>query len=113
MILLAALLASGQPVLAKAGDCGWVHGRYAVYNGSAVHRIWVIGTHRMLSLDMDQEDIPTQFLPLFKSRRFEPVGSAILGDFYVCASKPRISGRMQSVQLKRARNLRVVDYRAP
>jgi hypothetical protein len=113
MILLAALLASGQPALAEAGDCGWVHGRYAVYNGSAVHRIWIIGTNRMLSLDMDQEDIPAQFLPLFKSRSFEPVGSAIIGDFYVCASKRRVAGRMQGVKLKRARNLRVVDYQAP
>jgi hypothetical protein len=67
----------------------------------------------MLSLDMDQEDIPAQFLPLYTSKEFEPVGSAILGDFYVCASGRRITGRMQRVKLKRARNLRVVDYQAP
>jgi hypothetical protein len=114
MSLAAALLLAGaQPALAKDGDCGWVHGRYAVYNGSSVHRIWMIGTHRMLSLDMDQEDIPAQFLPLYKSKEFEPVGNAILGDFYVCASGRRIAGRMQKVKLKRARNLRVVDYQAP
>jgi len=114
MILLAALLlAGGQPALSKDGDCGWVHGRYAVYNGSAVHRIWMIGAHRVLSLDMDQEDIPAQFLPLFKSKAFEPVGNAILGDFYVCASGRRIAGRMQKVKLKEARNLRVVEFQAP
>ena len=114
MIFLAALLlAGGQPALSRDGDCGWVHGRYAVYNGSAVHRIWMIGTNRMLSLDMDQEDIPAQFLPLFKSREFEPVGNGILGDFYVCASGRRIAGRMQKVKLKETRNLRVVEFQAP
>jgi hypothetical protein len=50
---------------------------------------------------------------LYKSKEFEPVGNAILGDFYVCASGRRIAGRMQKVKLRRVRNLRVVDYQAP
>ena len=95
--MLVALLALAAPISlppAKIGQCGWVHGRYAVYNGSNVRRIWVIGTD-------DDEDVP----PAISSYRQDPAGGALFGDFYVCAREPSRHGRMQHVRLRRARNL--------
>ena len=112
-LIAAALLAGGQPLLAKAGDCSWVRGRYAVYNGSGVHRIWMIGTTHMLSLDVGDEAIPPQFQRFYDTNRFQPLGSRIFGDFYVCAVERRIPGHQQHVHLEKTKNLRIVTYPLP
>jgi hypothetical protein len=102
-------LASAQPELAKIGDCGWVHGRFSVTNGSRIHRIWMIGTHHMLSLDIPDEGEGSVADPMGNLYdRFTPFEDDIFGDFYVCAREPRIPGHMQSVHLKRMNNLRIV-----
>ncbi|HSQ95311.1 MAG TPA: hypothetical protein VLM18_04320 [Croceibacterium sp.] len=61
----------------KTGECGWVHGRYAVYNGSGVRRIWVVGTNHMLNLWDEDRDVPADLDVGFDKRLY--------GDFLVCA----------------------------
>ena len=86
---------------AHAGQCGWVHGRYAVYNGSSVRRIWVIGTHRIVALADDDQDLP----PAIASYQQDPSGGAVYGDFYVCAREANRPGHMQHVRLLRTDHL--------
>jgi len=110
MSLIAALLLAGaQPALAKAGDCGWVHGRYAIANGSRVHRIWMIGTNHELNLDVADEapGEPRPLKHILATPGYEPWSDRLFGDFYVCARERRIRGHMQTVHLIRARNLRI------
>ena len=110
MIGLAALaLTVAQPQLARRGDCGWVHGRYDVANGTRIHRIWMIGSDHILSVDTPDEgagDAAGAMTRLYG--RFAPSDEDIFGDFYVCADEPRISGQMQWVRLKRVKNVRFV-----
>lgn len=111
VLLLAASVVHTQPELAKAGDCGWVHGRYDTTNGSRIHRIWMIGTNHLLSLDVPDEgdgSVADPFRRLYD--RFTPFQDEIFGDFYVCARERRIKGHMQTVHLKRMKNFRIVRY---
>jgi len=109
MSLIAALfLAAVQPQLARAGDCGWVHGRYAISNGSMIHRIWVIGTSHVLNLDVADEAAPSPLKRIIGTPGYEPWSDRLFGDFYVCARAQRIQGHMQRVHLIRTRNLRIV-----
>jgi hypothetical protein len=91
-----------------AGECGWVHGRYAIYNGSGISRIWVIGTNHMLNRrDDDEEEIP----PELDFRQRDPTKDAIYGDFFVCAIERHEPGEMQQVHIRRTRNLVVAPFR--
>jgi hypothetical protein len=109
MIGLAALaLASAQPQLAKAGDCGWVRGHYVVANGSRIHRIFVLGAGHALSLDIADESVPRALKRLYETKRFVPFTDEMFGDFYVCARERRLPEHMQRVDLKRTKNLRIV-----
>ena len=109
-LITALLLAGAQPALTKAGDCGWVHGRYVISNGSMIHRIWVIGTNHVLNLDVADEATPSPLARVFKTKGYEPWNDRLFGDFYVCARKPHIPGHMQEVHLVRTRNLQIVSY---
>ena len=112
-LLLAAALAATAPAPApanappqRAGQCRWVHGRYAVYNGSGIRRIWVIGTRRIIALYDDDENIPPEidiYHRSFDIRR--GLDEALFGDFYVCAREDSRPGWMQHVRLLRTRNL--------
>src|SRR4051794_40110103 len=111
MLLVAAALAAAAPAAsgppARTGECKWVHGRFNVWNGSGVQRIWVIGTRRMIALyDFDEDVLP-------EIRRYE-AGTAVYsgrkedglyGDFFVCARERSRPGRMQHVRVVRTRNL--------
>lgn len=102
--MLASLLAFAAPVSlppAQAGQCGWVHGRYAIYNGSGVRRIWVIGSHRIVALADDDQDIP----PVIAHYRQDPSGGVLYGDFYICAREASRPGHMQHVRLVRTDHL--------
>ncbi|MGZ3172877.1 MAG: hypothetical protein ACXWJC_07460 [Croceibacterium sp.] len=81
----------------KTGECGWVHGRYAVYNGSGVRRIWVIGTNHVLNLRDDDLDVPAELDVSFERRLY--------GDFLVCAADAFRPGHMQHVQVRQVRSL--------
>jgi hypothetical protein len=111
MLLLAAALAAAAPAAsappARAGECRWVHGRFSVWNGSSIERIWVIGTRRMIALDDLDEKVPPEI------RRYEAgttehrdrEADGLYGGFYVCARERSRPGRMQHVRLVRTRNL--------
>ena len=114
MSLIAALLLAGaQPQLARVGDCGWVHGRYVIANGSMVHRVWVIGTNHVLNLDVADEATPPPLMRIFRTAGYEPWLDRVSGDFYVCARERRIQGHMQRVHLIRTRNVRIVKSPRP
>jgi hypothetical protein len=110
-LLLAALLAVAAPAgvagpPARAGQCGWVHGRFAIYNGAGLRRIWVIGTRRIISILDDDENIPPaieRYQRDATEHRGKPDG--LFGDFYVCARERSRPGWMQHVRLLRTRNL--------
>jgi len=80
-----------------------VHGRYAVYNGSGIRRIWVIGTRRIIALYDDDRNIPPEIERYHRSAGWG--GDPLYGDFYVCARERSRPGWMQHVRLLRTRNL--------
>jgi hypothetical protein len=109
-ILMAAFLAGstgavpGPPL--RTGECKWVHGRFSIYNGSSLRRIWIIGTHRIVALDDRDENIPLA-IAHYQSNATEHFGveDALFGDFRICALERNQPGRMQHVRLVRTRNL--------
>ena len=99
-LLLVSSTANGPP--ARVGQCKWVHGRYGIYNGAGVRRIWAIGTHRIIDLD-DLDDVPP---PIAKyEANSADQDDPLFGDFFVCAREPSRPGHMQLVHLFRAKNL--------
>ncbi len=105
LLLAAALAAAAPPGNAppqRAGQCRWVHGRYAIYNGSGVRRIWVIGTRRIIALYDSDEQLPPA---IERYQRDAPHYDPLFGDFYVCAREHSRPGWMQHVRLLRTRNL--------
>jgi hypothetical protein len=116
-LVLAALLAAAAPANAppqRAGECRWVHGRYAVYNGSGIRRIWVIGTRRIIALYDDDNNIPPE-IDRYHARSDPGHGpdDALFGDFYVCALENSRPGWMQHVRLLRTRKLILRGARFP
>ncbi len=103
-VLLASSAVHVQPTLAKAGDCGWVHGRFAFWNGSGIRRIWVVGTRHYLNLHDTDDDVPDHRFSMDNAWPHEHY----YADFYVCAQQRFIPGHMQRVGLKAVRRLVVV-----
>ena len=103
MFLGVALLAAALPA-AKPGQCGWVHGRFAIYNGSGVQRIWIIGTRRVVALFDDDNALPPA---IERYERNGPSREALFGDFRICAQETRRPGHMQHVRVTATRNLRL------
>ena len=109
-LLLSLLLAGAAPANAppaREGECRWVHGRYAIYNGSSLRRIWIIGTRRIVALKDDDAAVPPEIERY--QRGFASYGGfedALFGDFYVCALERSRPGHMQHVRLERTRNLK-------
>ena len=104
-LILAGALAAATPANAPpqhAGQCRWVHGRFVIANGSAVRRIWVIGTGRIIALYDSDEQVPPS---IKRYEREGPHEDALFGDFYVCAREDSRPGWMQHVRLIRTRNL--------
>ena len=89
----------------EAGECGWVHGRYAVYNGSGIRRIWVIGTRHMLNLIDDDDTAPAELDARNWSGSDGPANEALYGDFFVCARERYRRGHMQHIYVRRVRHL--------
>jgi hypothetical protein len=118
MMLLAALALAAssshaEPPLARIGDCGWVHGRYRLANGSSVHRIWIVGTNHIVNLDVDDGTTPLPLKSVFDRANYEPSRDSLYADFYLCARTPRIRGRMQRVHLEMLKNVRIRHLHAP
>lgn len=85
------------PVIASSFK---VHGRLSIYNGSAVQRIWIIGTRRMLGIRDDTE------LPANLARLLGDFNTEVYGDFVVCPLTKFKTGSMQIVCVQSAYNLR-------
>ena len=72
----------------KSGECGWVHGRYVVANGSGVRRVWVIGSQHILNLyDNDDGANPDDTTPPEFDSAWDMVLKkdldSVYGDFFV------------------------------
>lgn len=90
------------------GECGWVYGRFANYNGSGTRRIWVIGTTHLLYISDRDKHAPSVLDPIASG--WHPFREVVYGEFYTCALKRHIDGRMQLVRVTRVRNYTI---RAP
>jgi hypothetical protein len=91
---------------ARAGQCGWVHGRFSVANGSSIQRIWVIGTRRIIALSDYDKSVPPEIRAYERiASEKENWGQDLYGDFHVCALEPSRPGWMQHVRMLRTRNL--------
>ena len=99
--------------LALQPQCRIVHGRMFAANGNPALRIWVVGTKRILGIDVD-EDLALDRLPANVRKLWKPVGNlfdaSVYGDFRVCARKPQRDGVMQMVTVTHARNLVLARY---
>ena len=86
------------------GDCRWVHGRFAVYNGSGVQRIWIIGTKRIVAIPDDFPEIPKVIRDYEARGPFLSLNDALFADFELCALEDSKPGHMQHVKVKAVRN---------
>jgi hypothetical protein len=104
--LLLAAPAGIAPPAPSPRSCRWVRGRFNLWNGSSVRRIWILGTHRIVALRDADADLPEpveQYLeqaPHYLRKR-----DGLFGDFRVCALEPLRPGLMQHVRLAAVRNL--------
>lgn len=83
-----------------AGKCFVVRGRLNFFNGTPSARIWIVGTHRMLSLPSEGQELPANM-----KIHFQDFDDEIRGDFEVCPLKPFKTGHMQAVCVESASNL--------
>lgn len=116
ILLLAALAAASAGANAppqRAGECRWVHGRYAIYNGSGVRRIWVIGTRRIIHLYDNDNHVPPEIERYGRDGLYYRLEDGLYGDFYVCARERSRPGWSQHVRLFRTRNLLFRGHRYP
>jgi hypothetical protein len=104
-----ALFVSASPSTrpAERGKCAWIHGRYAIYNGSGLRRMWVIGTRHMLALRDDDRDVPLE-IDRYSTGHTEHDGmkDALFGNFRVCALERSRLGHTQYVRITQTKNLR-------
>jgi len=106
-ILAAMLLANAPaPFPARVGECGWVRGRFAIYNGSSIQRLRVLGTRHVLALRDDDDRLPQALRRIWSSGAFVPgSGRGIYGAFKVCAIERWVPDHLQHIRLVDARNL--------
>lgn len=88
------------------GPCYKIKGRLSYYNGAPSTRIWIVGTHRMLGIPGEENELPPNVEVLLKD-----FDDNIFGDFVVCPLSPERPGRMQMVLVKSASHL--VNRRLP
>lgn len=88
------------------GPCYQVRGRLSYYNGTPSTRIWIVGTHRMLSVPSEDSELPPNVKSLLKG-----FDDNIFADFTVCPLTKERRGEMRDVFVKSA--IHVVDRRQP
>ncbi len=86
------------------GDCRWVHGRFAVFNGSSVQRIWIVGSKHTVAVPDDYADVPKVIRDYEAQGPFLRLEDALFADFRVCALENEIPGHMQHVRISDVRN---------
>ena len=102
--LLIASIAGAHPPKA-AGACTWVHGRFEVWNGSSVRRIWIIGTHRLIAMRDTDESVPDVIQKYVFTGPHPGKANGLFGNFRVCALEPGRAGHMQHVRIVAANHL--------
>ena len=102
--LLIAQIAGTDPPQA-AGTCKWVHGRFNVWNGSSVRRIWIIGTHRLLALRDEDESAPGVLQTYVYAGPHLGKADGLFGNFRVCALEPSRARHIQHVRVVAANHL--------
>lgn len=95
--------AAGPPL--ETGTCRWVHGRFNLWNGSSVRRIWIVGTHRIVALRDEDRDLPKAIFTYLDKQAYLKKTDGLYGDFKICALEPNLQGHMQHVRLKATRDL--------
>ncbi len=111
-LLSLALLWSAGPAALADEVCAWsdgapkagnqpftVHGRLAAWNGAPTHRIWIVGTQRMLGVRSGTA-MPENLLPFTQS-----FDVPVMGDFVLCPLTPSRPGVMQMVRIVSASHL--------
>ncbi len=82
-----------------AGRVFTVHGRLSAWNGAPTHRIWIIGTHRLLGVHAGTA-MPDNLLPLTQTFDVQ-----VVGDFVLCPVTRSRPGVMQMVRILSATKL--------
>jgi hypothetical protein len=82
------------------GPCYKIRGRLSYYNGTPSTRIWIVGTHRMLGIPSEDNELPPNVKVLLKD-----FDDNIFGDFVVCPLSPERPGTMRMVFVKSASHL--------
>lgn len=100
-MLIAVLMPGIQPPTSTADEANQtkrftVHGRLSRYSGNPSHRIWIVGTHRLLGVSESKDEVPSmpkELFPFLSSQR------EVFGDFVVEALTPYKQGTMQMVRI--------------
>ena len=93
----------GRP--AVVGSCFSVHGRVSAGNGTPAIRLWPVGSHRLLGVSDEGENLP-QCVSAHLSDT-----TVVFGDFLVCPFAPDRPGVMRPACIESASNLVVQEYR--
>lgn len=89
----------------RKGDCHWVHGSFAIANGSLIRRLWIIGTKRIVAIP-DSFPYAPPWMPrvLAAYANARPDQEELLGDFRICALEDSKPGVMQLVRITAVSN---------
>ena len=90
----------------KTGDCRWVHGRFAVYNGTPSQRIWIVGTKRIVTIGDDDSNVPAVIRAYERGGPFLRLDDSLFADFRLCALEDNRPGRMQHIHIAEVRDPR-------
>ena len=103
-------LCNGNP--AVIDKCYRVHGRAFGTNGTPNHRIWQIGTDRILGVTGSgtADDAEDAIVPNNLLRALNGDEHFVFGDFEVCPSTKEREGHMRMVCVERADNLVIEPY---
>lgn len=93
----------GHP--AVVGPCFTVHGRVSAGNGTPAIRLWPVGSHRLLGVSDEGENLP-QCVSAHLSD-----ATVVFGDFLICPFAPDRPGVMRSACIESVSNLVVQEYR--
>jgi hypothetical protein len=98
----------------NAASCYWTRGRIRIGAGTPAHRLWKVGTKRLLgiysgpstyndplSLDNENPEFPANVEEIWTPR----VGAPLYGDFEVCPLAPEHPGAMRPACVESAKNL--------
>lgn len=108
MMTLLLLASTSAPFPVRAGACAWVKGQFAIYNGSSIQRLHIMGTRHFVALRDDDDFYPPALRRVWNSGKFIPgSGRRIFGAFKICAIEHWVPGRLQHVRLADVGNLAV------